>query len=613
MSDTLAQQATMQSFLNCYLKETGRYELLNRSESDSDDRRLLKPVWDDSPIHKIVRCPLAHHDMEIVAPVRYWSPTERHLFSYPFRYRSHNSDTWQALDYVTMVTLLTKELVIEREVETYPDELVERVIQSCHLIEKNLAARQQDRAALYHTPFHFLDAEQSMLFGHLLHPTPKSLQGLSEFEQASYSPELKGSCPLHYFRAHSSLVREDSTWGTTATRLVKEELLADPEVSPSFKQAYCGDDDHSLLPIHPQQAEHLLRDPQTKTWMDQGLLQYLGPQGRAWYATSSLRTLYHPEARYMVKGSVHIKITNSLRLNKYKELERGVEVSRILQTKIGREMKQRYPAFQVIEDPAFLTLVDPEREESGFEVSLRDNPFRREEGEEVTLIAGLCQDSIPGEQSRLAHLITSLAQQEGRPVEEVSLDWFRRYLDLVLEPMLWLYMRYGIALEAHQQNSLVKLVEGYPGRFYYRDNQGYYYCRSTFPQLQQLLPGINEKSDTMCEDHVADERLRYYLFLNHLIGLINGFGTAGLIDESLLLRELRERLSGWLPNNREPSRLLETLLEEEELPCKANLLTRLHDMDELVGPMASQSVYVRVTNPIRKGVKEPHVVAHTSR
>src|SRR5699024_5694772 len=207
----------------------------------------------------------------------------------------------------------------------------------------------------------------------------------------------------------------------------------------------------------------------------------------------------------------------------------------------------------------------------------------------------------------------SLAQQESRPVEEVSLDWFRRYLDLVLEPMLWLYMRYGIALEAHQQNSLVKLVEGYPGRFYYRDNQGYYYCRSTFPQLQQLLPGINEKSDTMCEDHVADERLRYYLFLNHLIGLINGFGTAGLIDESLLLRELRERLSGWLPNNREPSRLLETLLEEEELPCKANLLTRLHDMDELVGPLASQSVYVRVTNPIRKGVKEPHVVAHTSR
>ncbi|GAA3331873.1 hypothetical protein GCM10020331_090140 [Ectobacillus funiculus] len=44
--------------------------------------------------------------------------------------------------------------------------------------------------------------------------------------------------------------------------------------------------------------------------------------------------------------------------------------------------------------------------------------------------------------------------------------------------------------------------------------------------------------------------------------------------------------------------LLESLLNEQELPCKANLLTRVHNMDELVGSLASQSVYVHVPNPI---------------
>ncbi|OYD06471.1 IucA/IucC family protein [Paludifilum halophilum] len=601
MSHSLARQATMQSFFNCYLRETGKFEVIDDNSGRKD---LYRPVLKDSPVGKAIRCPLPRHRLEILAPLRYRSETQRHLFAFPFRYRSLSSESWLFLDYITLVALVVKELAIERDIDDIPEDLVERVIQSCGHIQTYIQARKGDEKALYHPEFHFLDAEQSLIFGHLLHPTPKSRQGLSEREQAAYSPELKGACPLYYFRAHPSIVREDSTWDATATRLVKDELLSDPEISGEFKKTYCGDDDDSILPVHPQQAAHLLRQPRIREWINRGLLEDLGIQGRAWYATSSLRTLYHPDARFMLKGSVNIKITNSLRLNKQKEMERGVEVSRMMKTRIGEEMKQAFPDFHIIEDPAYLTLEDPEREESGFEVAIRENPFRGREGDCVTLIAGLCQDPLPGEQSRLARLITTLAKKEGRTTQEVSLDWFHRYLDRSLEPLMWLYLTYGVALEAHQQNSLVKLKEGYPHRFFYRDNQGYYYCQSTFPQLQRIFPGIDGKGETRCEDHVADERLRYYFFLNHLMGLINGFGTAGLAEEESLLEQLRQRLQRLLPHNREPSRLLESLLSDEQLPCKANLLTRLHDMDELVGPMESQSVYVRVINPIVKGVKE---------
>jgi siderophore synthetase component len=39
-------------------------------------------------------------------------------------------------------------------------------------------------------------------------------------------------------------------------------------------------------------------------------------------------------------------------------------------------------------------------------------------------------------------------------------------------------------------------------------------------------------------------------------------------------------------------------LEEPLLRCKANLLTRLRGMDELAGPVDTQSVYVTVANPV---------------
>ncbi|MNY62731.1 hypothetical protein D3C86_1996010 [compost metagenome] len=57
-------------------------------------------------------------------------------------------------------------------------------------------------------------------------------------------------------------------------------------------------------------------------------------------------------------------------------------------------------------------------------------------------------------------------------------------------------------------------------------------------------------------------------------------------------------LAEFLPMNREPSIFLESLLTEAKIPCKANLLTRLYDMDELVGSLENQSVYVLVDNPL---------------
>ena len=322
----------------------------------------------------------------------------------------------------------------------------------------------------------FIEAEQSLLFGHLTHPTPKSRQGILDWKSSMYSPELKGECQLHYFRAHKSIVSEKSLLQDSTTAMIKKELKNDEKVGQEFIEEYCQEDADIINSNYLLQAEWLLHQSYVQNWMNQGVLEYIGPVGKCYMATSSLRTLYHPHSKYMFKFSFPVKVTNSMRINKLKELESGLEGKEILNTKIG-EVLEKFPGFDFICDPAFITLKYG-AQESGFEVIIRENTFYSENENDATLIAGLVQDAIPGEKTRLANIIHRLADLEGRSCEEVSLEWFRRYMNISLKPMVWMYLRYGVALEAHQQNSVVQLKDGYPVKFYFRDNQGFYFCNS---------------------------------------------------------------------------------------------------------------------------------------
>lgn len=587
----IAERATMQSFLNCFLKETGTGEI-------TEPRGLLTGV----PSGSLVRCCLARQGIELLAPLRYQSPTGRHLFHFPLYYRSTERRPPLELDYVTLVALVAKELALTNGGDGAQDELLLRAIESCQNIERFVNGRRNDLENLYALESRFIDTEQSLVFGHHLHPTPKSRQGIAEAELARYSPELNGAFPLHYFRAHHSIVLEGSALPQTATALIKAGLRADPEVSEDFRARYCREDEYALIPVHPWQSDFLLRKPAVQKRMAQGLLEHLGPRGSAYLPTSSIRTVYHPDAAFMLKLSLNVKITNSVRANLRKELERGVEVHRIMESSIGLELRERFPCFDIIRDPAYITVDLDGPEESGFEVVLRQNVFPGDKPANVTSIVALCQDHLLGEGSRLARIIRYLAEREGRPTEAVALDWFQRYLDVALQPILWLYFMHGIAVEAHQQNSVLELQGGYPYKFYYRDNQGYYYCESVHDALEQLLPGISVKSQTTCVDAIADERLRYYFFINNLFGLINAFGVAGLTEEHVLLRALRLALVPLADVAPKSSKLIRSLLSDRTIPCKANLLTRFHDLDELVGDLATQSVYVDIENPLTQEV-----------
>nr|WP_307680234.1 IucA/IucC family protein [Streptomyces sp. V4I2] len=458
-------------------------------------------------------------------------------------------------------------------------------------------------------PHLFLAAEQALVLGHPLHPTPKSREGLSEAEARLYSPELRGSFPLHWLAVAPSVLATDSAWTERGRPISATQLTA--------RLAGAGlplPDGHTALPLHPWQLREILHRPETTALLDAGLLQDLGTHGSPWHPTSSVRTVHQSGAPTMLKLSLGLSITNSRRENLRKELHRGVEVHRLLRSGLSKQWQAAHPGFDIVRDPAWVAVDGPDGNAvPGLDVMIRHNPFSPED--DVSCIAGLVSPrphvppgaadghrhlDRPALRSRLAEVVIRLADRTGRPRGAVAAEWFLRYLEQVVRPVLWLDAEAGIALEAHQQNTLLLLDrDGWPTGGRYRDNQGYYFRESRRAELDARLPGIGEHSDTFVSDEVTDERFAYYLAINNVLGLIGAFGSQRLADERLLLAAFR----GFLTDvDSGPARLHTTLptrlLDSPVLRCKANLLTRLHGLDELVGPVDTQSVYVTITNPL---------------
>ena len=70
----------------------------------------------------------------------------------------------------------------------------------------------------------FLRAEQALAAGHPLHPAAKSRLPMTPGEVGRYAPELGAAFPLHWFRAHRSLVAQGRRGGALR-RLARAEVV----------------------------------------------------------------------------------------------------------------------------------------------------------------------------------------------------------------------------------------------------------------------------------------------------------------------------------------------------------------------------------------------------
>ncbi|WP_254777853.1 IucA/IucC family siderophore biosynthesis protein [Lysinibacillus sp. SG55] len=601
MAKQIAENATFQAFMNCYIREVSSGHWVRKEEWIKEQRLSILMTEE-----YILEIELPLQNTRFAFGMEYKSLVGRHKFGVSLKYCTKQKQ-WLVEDKLTILITFIQELHFMakkdgcHELSSHFDELILRIIESyqtmTNYIEKRLENKKQNGANGT-----FIEAEQSLLLGHWLHPTPKSRQGMSDWQQTSFAPELQGSFQLHYFRVDRKNVKESSVLEKSASELISQSITtSQPDFVMSEKDC--------LIPMHPLQAQWLLQQPHVKKALAEGWIKYEGALGALYTATSSIRTVYSTNEEMMYKFSIPVKITNSLRVTRTHELKAGIVMARLM-NKI--DFLQNHPSFRMIDDPAYMTVEFPNQTESGFEVIFRSNVFPEGQDEGICMIATLLQEPLPKEKSKLCQLIMKIAQSEFRSLESVSLDWFKAYWKCSIESLLKLYDENGIALEAHQQNSLLNISSSYPTTYYYRDNQGYYLSKTYKEVLLSIEPSLHETEELFYEDALIHDRFTYYLFMNQLFPVISRFGADQLIDEKILLKWsidqlylLEKEFTGF------GKAFIRNILKQEELAFKANLLTRFHDVDELEAEL-EQAVYTKVPNPFVVQYEEAEYEAATA-
>ena len=581
----LANRLAMQHLVNAYSQETGKASLFEKYQQNSTQLAFSQGLT-------LLSLPLSLIQAQLFVPLSYVSGVGRHrIAALPQIFQKGQKLNFSA---AAMVSLLLEELVQQSEGRVDAASLVERWIQSRDALQQFLNIRAEDFDALVQVEQGFIASEQALILGHSMHPAPKSRTGFVHEDWQKYSPEACGQTQLHYWLVAPEYIAEGTALEQAFSIQFKQEIkwhLSESELETLAAYAH-----YKLLPLHPWQARYL----QSKAWFKslKAKLKIIDLGEKAWIfsPTTSVRTLASFNAPWMLKPSLSVMITNSIRVNLAKECHRGEMTYRLWHSELGQSILKQCPTLKAVNDPAWIALqLDGEIIDETICI-VRDQPFIPEQ--QVTCIASLCQDHPVEERNRFNALFDQIAsQQKLNDKAQIAHDWFKTFLNISLSPLMYVYHRYGMAFESHQQNVLVELKDGWPQWLWLRDNQGFYYIEEFAGEILQQFPELHDKAHAVGSKTFVDERFSYYFFGNTLFGIINAIGATGFVSEQDLLSVLQQHLFDLLKQYPDSS-LIQSLLYQPTLPYKGNLLTRLYELDELIAPVENQSVYIQLANPL---------------
>ncbi|PPU92182.1 IucA/IucC family protein [Xanthomonas albilineans] len=546
--DTLAQAHAMTCWLNCYLREValGRgmadldYRGLDRPGSGSTDERWLRLQL---PSGAALCLRLAHADG--LGRCRFASAP----------YLKADGRPWHCLDAAALVRVLLQELSEGQAPNLTLLAQSDNSIAITTQLLRNAEIAAPSGDAL-------IDAEQSMLWGHAFHPTPKSREGVPLAQVLACSPEARSQFPLFWFRIDPRLYRAQGL-----------------DVRATLAQASGSVD---LYPCHPWEAERVLAHPLLRQAQARGWIEPLGERGLRLRPTSSVRTLYHAELDYFLKLSVHVRLTNCVRKNAWYELESAVALTHLL-APTWRALAQRVPGFQVLLEPAATDLdfsaldtdVQACRElGESFGVLYRQAIAATQRQRLHPQVAGALFTCDTRGQPACAALLRALAQRHGDSLETATAAWFRSYAQLLLDGVWSAWFTYGIVLEPHLQNTVIGSVDGLPTQLWIRDLEGTKLLPSRWPA--ERLHGLSEaaRQSLYYNAERGWNRIAYCALVNNLAEAIFHLADGHERRERRLWRIVGDIAQRWQQRHgTQPA--LQALLDGAPLPAKNNLRTRL--------------------------------------
>ncbi|MCL1559915.1 IucA/IucC family protein [Xanthomonas nasturtii] len=296
---------------------------------------------------------------------------------------------------------------------------------------------------------------------HPFYPTARAKAGLDAAELRHYAPEFAPTFALRWLAIPQALAQCTSAppaelWPDFVSLGLPAELAAT----------------HVAWPVHPLVWERL---EQEGFALPNGVLRAPQPwlEVRPTLSVRTLVPLQHPQLHLKLPIPMRTLGALNLRLIKPSTLYDGHWLERAL-----RNIDARDPALRgrcVFVDEAHGGHVGETRH---LAYLVRRYPPL----DDATLVpvAALCAPMPDGRPMAL-HLAERFAHGD-------VLQWWRDYTELLLAVHLRLWLGYGIALEANQQNSVLVYAQGSPVRLLMKDNDA---ARIALPQLRAALPAVD--------------------------------------------------------------------------------------------------------------------------
>jgi siderophore synthetase component len=124
--------------------------------------------------------------------------------------------------------------------------------------------------------------------------------------------------------------------------------------------------------------------------------------------------------------------------------------------------------------------------------------------------------------------------------------WLDDYLDLLLQVHLRLWLHYGIALEANQQNAVLMFEQGQPLRLLMKDNDAARLWPRRFaktcPDLADLPAALQDERIRVDSSQPLAEMFCTITLQLNIVAILEAIATAGLAARSSLYGTLRQRL-----------------------------------------------------------------------
>ncbi|MBO1501503.1 IucA/IucC family siderophore biosynthesis protein [Serratia proteamaculans] len=576
--ETATTDVAAQCFLNALMRETR-------------DWQIIPPANDQQ--HPQLHIPLSPSQAIRIA-LRHISPTQHHQYRFPAYLHQQDDGAGVALSVEQLISLILEKPAVRGELS---DDVVarfrQRVLESHGNTQQAIDIRL-DWPALRDKPLNFAQAEQGLLVGHAFHPAPKSHEPFNQQQARRYLPDFGASFPLRWFAVDKRQLCGDSLNLTLQQRLQRFAAESAPQLLAHFS------DDVWLLPMHPWQADHLLTQSWCQDLVAQGLLHDLGEAGERWLPTSSSRSLYSASNRDMIKFSLSVRLTNSVRTLSVKEVKRGIRLARLAQTSRWQQLQARYPTFRVMQEDGWASLrsADGTIQEESL-MALRDNLLFDQPQSQTNVLVTLTQAAPDGGDSLLAAAVRRLASRLNLPLQQAAHIWLDAYCQQVLLPLFSTEADYGLVLLAHQQNILVEMQQDLPIGMLYRDCQGSGFTRDAGPWLEEI-------GEADAENRFSEQQLLryfpYYLLVNSSLAVTAALAAAGFDSEEQLMARVRDALSG-LRASAKNTLCLDYVLDNSHWNCKGNFFCYLHDHNEntIVDPAV---IYFDFVNPLRQGAAQ---------